>query len=91
MTPWVEPDTHGWVHSPASDADWDQLLDRYDAEPDSPLRRVFDVARAHRCRTVVEENRYVDPDWRSEYAAFWAERFADTPAFARRLHFFRVE
>jgi hypothetical protein len=53
------------------------------------LARVFAVARAHRCRTVVEENRYVDPDYRSEYSAFWSQRFPTRPAFARRLHFFR--
>lgn len=50
---------------------------------------MFAVARAHRCRTVVEENRYVDPDYRSEYSAFWSQRFPTRPAFARRLHFFR--
>jgi hypothetical protein len=89
ITPWVDPDTHGWVHHPSADADWRQLLSEYDAELDSPLANVFGAVRASRCRTVVVENRYVDPDYRSEYSAFWSHLFSDRPAFARRLHFFR--
>lgn len=89
MPPWVEPDGHATVHHPVGDAGWKQLLDLYSAEHDSPLARVFDAARAGRCRTVVDENRYVDPDYRSEFSAFWSHRFPTTPAFARRLHFFR--
>ena len=89
MTPWVDPDTHGWVHHPRSAADWDGLLSEYGAAPDSPLANVFAAARANRCRTVIVENRYVDPDYRSEYSAFWSHRFLDRPAFARRMHFFR--
>lgn len=89
MAAWVEPDTHGWLHTPVGASDWATLLSRYGASPDSQLGRVFEVARAHRCRSIVEENRYVDPDYRSEYSAFWSHRFASTPPFARRLHFFR--
>jgi hypothetical protein len=89
MSPWVDPNRHGWLHTPTSDRQWGALLRRYQAEPDSPLARVFEVARAGRCRTVVEENRYVDPDYRSEYSAFWSQRFPTRPAFAHRLHFFR--
>lgn len=37
------------------------------------------------------ENRYVDADFRSEYSAFWSQRFEGMPAFAHRLHFFRKE
>lgn len=89
MAAWVDPDRYGWVHAPASDADWQTLLARYRAGASSPLARVFDVAKAHRCRTVIEENRYVDADYRSEYSAFWSQRFPDRSAFSRRLHFFR--
>ena len=89
MAPWVDPDTHGWVLHPATDADWDKLRDFYGEPADGPLDNVFKAARANRCRTVVVENRYVDPDYRSEYSAFWSHRFPDRPAFARRLHFFR--
>lgn len=88
MEPWVA-DTHGWIHLPDSDADWTALLERYQAGAKDPLARVFAVARANRCLTVFEENRYVDPDFRSEYSEFWSRRFAGTPAFTRRLHFFR--
>ncbi|MGO9249244.1 MAG: hypothetical protein ACLP7W_11770 [Solirubrobacteraceae bacterium] len=88
MAPWVDPDTHGWVHHPRTAADWDTLLGEYGAAPDGPLASVFRTVRANRCRTIVVENRYVDPDYRSEYSAFWSHRFLDRPAFARRLHFF---
>jgi hypothetical protein len=89
LHPWVDPDSHGWLHTPESGADWDALLQRYSASPSEPLARVFAIARANRCLSVVEENRYVDADYRSEYSAFWSQRFARTPAFGRRLHFFR--
>lgn len=89
ITPWVDPDTHGWVHHPADDEDWTKLLTEYAAAADQPLANVFRAVRANRCRTVIVENRYVDPDYRSEYSAFWSHRFLDRPAFARRLHFFR--
>jgi len=80
---------HGWVAHPNSDAEWEKLLSEYGAKVDDPLGNVVRAARANRCRTVVIENRYVDPDYRSEYSAFWSHRFLDRPAFARRLHFFR--
>lgn len=86
---WVDPTTHGWVHHPSSAQDWSDLLARYGGSTEEPLARVLGVARAHRCRTVVEENRYVDADYRSEYAAFWSRRFAAKSPFTRRLHFFR--
>lgn len=89
MGPWVDPDTYGWVHNPSSDSDWSALLARYGGLPNSPLARVFEVARQGRCRSIVEENRYVDIDYRSEYSTFWSERFPTRPAFGRRLHFFR--
>ena len=86
---WVNPDTHGWVHHPRTAADWDKLRAEYGAAADAPLASVFRTVRANSCRTVVVENRYVDPDYRSEYSAFWSHRFLDRPAFARRMHFFR--
>jgi hypothetical protein len=96
VAPWVA-DTHGWVHHPGGDDGWRELLTRYQADDADPLARVFEVARAHRGLTVLEENRYVDADYRrvcptfyrSEFSAFWSQRFPTTPAFARRLHFFR--
>ena len=91
MTPWVDPDTHGWLRSPRTDVDWAALADEYGASPGRPLARVLEIARRGRCRTVVVENRYVDADYRSDYSAFWSQRFEGTSAFTRRLHFFRKE
>jgi hypothetical protein len=87
MDSWVA-DTYGWVHSPRNIGDWRSLLNRYGEEEASPLAEIFAVARSNRCQTVIEENRYVDPDYRSEYSEFWSKRFEGRPAFSRRLHFF---
>ena len=85
------------------DEDWDGLIASYGGrnvhDPHAPHRyngpfiRIVEIVRRRGCETVVIENRYVDPDWRSEYNAFWAGRFAHTWPFARRMHFFaaRIE
>jgi hypothetical protein len=87
---WVDPDTHGSVHHPKTDAEWAKLLADFEVGTQHhPLAQVFRVARANRARTVIDENRYIDSDYRSEYSAFWADRFPSRPAFSRRLHFFR--
>lgn len=88
LLPWVDPDTHGWVANPASDADWSQLIDEYAGEYPDPFTNVIGAARGGGCRTVVVENRYVDADYRSEYSAFWSLKFENQSPFARRLHFF---
>jgi hypothetical protein len=90
---WVDPDTHGWVRRPATDGDWAELVDDYggDSELSGPFQRVVEVVRENECVSVVIENRYVDADYRSEFAAFWAPRFADRSPFARRLHFFAAD
>jgi hypothetical protein len=85
---WVEPDTHGWVINPATDGDWQRLVDEYAGEYPDPFINVIAAARGGGCKTVVVENRYVDPDYRSEYSAFWSLKFEGQSAFARRLHFF---
>lgn len=54
-----------------------------------PLEQVVAVAQECGCRCIVVEERYIDPDYRSEYSAFWSRRFEDREALARRLHFFR--
>lgn len=89
-TSWVDPDTHGWVRHPISDDDWDELAADYggDVAVSAPFKRIVEVVRENGCETVVVENRYVDLDYRSEYAAFWAHRFRSPPPFTRRLHFF---
>ena len=56
-----------------------------------PLAQVLRVATQAGCRCVVVEQRYIDPDYRSEFSSFWSRRFEDRPAVARRLHFFSRE
>jgi hypothetical protein len=86
---WAPPDTDAWVKHPTSDAQWDTLIHEYGGSMPAPLRQVIKVARGHGARTVVIENRYIDSDWRGEFAAFWSTRFEPPSSFTRRLHFFR--
>jgi hypothetical protein len=90
---WVDLDSHGWVRTPTTEAEWEELVADYggDVAVSAPFRRAIEVVRENGCVSVVIENRYVDADYRSEFAAFWAHRFADRSAFARRLHFFSAE
>lgn len=91
--PWVAPDAEAEVLHPVSDEDWNQIAAAYDgpSHASRPLRAVFDVVREGDCRTVVVEHRYIDLDFRSEHAAFWAQRFEIPSPFTRRLHFFATE
>jgi hypothetical protein len=88
VQPWVDPNTHGWVHHPKSSSDWQGLVDVCGGGP--RFAAVLDIARRGRCRSVVVENRYVDADFRSDYSAFWSRRFDSVPPFTRRVHFFRA-
>jgi hypothetical protein len=90
---WVDPNVAGWIRRPASEAAWEELVADYGGDPQyaGPFRRIVDIVRENGCRSVVVENRYVDADYRSEFSAFWASRFADRSPFARRLHFFTAE
>ncbi len=85
---WVDPNTHGWIVRPRTDQDWAALAEEYGGCLGTPLIRCLDTVRANGCTTVVVENRYVDSDYRSEFVAFWSQRFDGMPAFTRRLHFF---
>ncbi len=67
---------------------WDQLLTDHGGVYPDPLARCLEVARASGAVTAVLETRYVDLDYRSEFAAFYSRAFAPIPNSARRLHFF---
>jgi hypothetical protein len=77
---------------PREDAHWEELGDIFAEhvvkKARGPIDHILNVVRSRNCRTVVLEHAYVDRDYQSEYAAFWATRFADRPARAARVHFF---
>jgi hypothetical protein len=85
--PW-EGSSPGWVERPDSERAWRGFVEVCGGERPQPFARIIEVVRSRGCKSVLIENRYVDPDYRSEYSQFWSLRFAGTPAFARRLHFF---
>lgn len=88
MDAWTDRNTHGWVHHPKSDKEWDDLAEECGGGP--LFKTVLSNVRRSRCRTVVVENRYVDADYRSDFSEFWSKQFDSISPFARRVHFFRA-
>lgn len=85
---WNDPDPAEVFH-PATDAEWDAAISRYlGSRNDRPLRRCVNVARTLGAKTIVVETRYLDPDYRSEFSAYYSKQFADVPDSTHRLHFF---
>jgi hypothetical protein len=91
--PWIAPGIEAETLHPVTGEDWQQIAEVYDgpSRASRPLRTVLEVVRESGCRTVVVEHRYIDQDFRSEHAAFWAQRFEIPSPFTRRLHFFSCE
>lgn len=87
MASWEEPDP-GEILPLGSDADWAALLARYPAFNPRPFSRCLEVARAGGATCVVIETRYIDLDYRSEYAAYYSRTFQEQPDSTHRLHFF---
>ena len=82
-----------WHLDPASPSDSEELLRwllpaSVRGQARRPMRQVLRIAREGGCRSVVVEERYIDPDYRSEYSAFWSRRFEERRPLAKRLHFF---
>lgn len=76
--------------SEAGATGWEWLKDAFTSEftANKPFRTILDVVRGRGCRTIVIEREYLDPDYRSEYSAFWSGRFVERPSRAERWHFF---
>lgn len=75
---------------PTTDADWRELVERA-ALPacGEVLQQTLNIARVHRCRTVVVERAYIDKDYRDEYSHLYAKQFKPLSSVSERLHFFR--
>ena len=88
---WEDPDPAEVVQL-LVDADWDELLDRY--EPNllpRPFERCLEVVKAGGAQSVIIETRYIDVDYRSEYSSFFSRTFAEIPDSTYRLHFFSTD
>lgn len=91
LTDWDAPDP-GYVVTPASNAEWDLLARRYRGSlNDLPFDRCLKVARDLGARTVVVETRWDDPDYSSEYRAYYCWVFQDVPRHTHRLHFLAAD
>lgn len=89
---WEEPDP-GELILLAGASDWDALKSRYLGGFNSingPLDRCFEVARSNAATTAIVETRYIDPDYRSEFSAYYSRVFRTVPDTAHRIHFFRA-
>lgn len=94
---WDEPYPFDLLEvDPDADDDWKALFLEYarssDPWPPSGSDRSFfrclEVVRANRAQTILVETRYIDSDYRSEYAALYAGAFEHFEDSTRRLHFF---
>lgn len=80
-----------------ADAQWAELAQALlpgvypDVESLRPFERILEHARSEGCVSAVVEHRYVDPDFRSEFAVFWSQTFYDRQRETFRLHFFATE
>jgi hypothetical protein len=59
-------------------------------DADLAVRQILEIVRHRGCQTIVHERGYLDPDYRSEYSAFWSGRFEDRDSKASRAHFFQA-
>jgi hypothetical protein len=71
---------------PRGKRDWNRLLDELGGS--GQLAHCLEIARHAGTRTVLVEERYVDADYRSEFSAYWSNKFQHGDGFARRAHFF---
>lgn len=53
------------------------------------LSRIIRLLKKLGCKTIVAEFGFIDRDYRSEYAVYYARRFSETSPRCTRLHFFR--
>jgi hypothetical protein len=65
------------------------LLERYGGSNPTVLRTVLGLAYELGASGAILEYRYIDADWRSEHARFYAGTFRRYASVAHRLHFFR--
>jgi hypothetical protein len=89
---WSPDDAAAAVYDVTVDGAWEQLVDFYAGEtPSAPLERIVALAREHGVRSLVVEQRYLDPDWRSEHAAFHGRLFRRHPSVTHRWHLFTTD
>ncbi|GLZ44819.1 hypothetical protein Acsp06_10040 [Actinomycetospora sp. NBRC 106375] len=86
---WSPDDSAGAVYDVTVPGAWEELVDFYAGGAESrPLDRIVAIAREHGVRSVVVEQRHLDPDWRSEHGAFHGRLFRRRPSVCHRWHLF---
>ncbi|MDL5155289.1 hypothetical protein [Actinomycetospora termitidis] len=89
---WSPDDAAAAVYDVTVDGAWEQLVAFYAGGASCPpLERVVALAREHGVRSLVVEQRQLDPDWRSEHAAFHGRLFRRHPSVTHRWHLFTTE
>ncbi|WP_433783931.1 hypothetical protein ACQPX6_27615 [Actinomycetospora sp. CA-101289] len=86
---WSPDDSAGAVYDVTVPGVWEELLEFYaGGDRSRPLERIVAIAREHGVRSVVVEQRHLDPDWRSEHGAFHGRLFRRRPSVCHRWHLF---
>lgn len=90
---WTPDDAPGYVKRTIREEDWKALRFYYaPTTRESPaLERVLQIAKDHKVRSVVVEQRYIDLDYRSEHSNFYSTTFKRYPSVSHRLHFFACD
>ena len=58
---------------------------------DAPLKRIFQILLAQRCRSIMIENDYDEEEWKQEHKIFYGKLFRNYADKCVRLHFFSSE
>jgi hypothetical protein len=56
-----------------------------------PFFRILDLAKAHKCKTIIVENKYIDEDFLEEYSSFYSRVFKPIAKECIRVHFFSTK
>jgi hypothetical protein len=59
-----------------------------DARSNAPINRCLDILMANGATTLVIEKPYFDPDYRSEFSAYFSQLHDPVSSICHRLHFF---
>lgn len=86
---WLSDPKPARVVTMDKDSQWDRLFERYaGAGHADPLKRILEIVKDNGAISTLIEQRYIDPDYRSEHHHFYVTKFRRYPSITHRLHFF---
>lgn len=86
---WTPNDNPGVIYYTNQEKGWEELRDRFTPKRhDPPFEQIISIAKKHGVQSVLEERRYIDPDFRDEHHRFYSTTYRRYPTVCHRLHFF---